>query len=108
MVILFDGKMRNTFLRLFDRYYIGIQTVDGRKLCIRGWYFDQRFDHSLCPKNYYMYEFREDDNDEWGDIAFVEPFVFVNHSGTFVTKTKIPFSENGNPNYFKIRYGHYY
>ena len=108
MVILFDGKMRNTFLRLFDRYYIGIQTVDGRKLCIRGWYFDQRFDHSLCPKNYYMYEFREDDNDEWGYIAFVEPFVFVNHSGTFVTKTKIPFSENGNPNYFKIRYGHYY
>lgn len=55
-----------------------------------------------------MYEFREDDNDECGDIAFVEPFVFVNHSGTFVTKTKIPFSENGNPNYFKIRYGHYY
>ena len=108
MVILFDGKMRNTFLRLFDRYYIGIQTVDGRKLCIRGWYFDQRFDHSLCPKNYYMYEFREDDNDEWGYIAFVEPFVFVDHSGTFVTKTKIPFSENGNPNYFKIRYGHYY
>lgn len=101
-------KVRNTFLRLFDRYYIGIQTVDGRKLCIRGWYLDQRFDHSLCPKNYNMYEFREDDNDEWGYIAFVEPFVFVNHSGTFVTKTKIPFSENGNPNYFKIRYGHYY
>ena len=101
-------KVRNTLLRLFDRYYIGIQTVDGRKLCIRGWYFDQRFDHSLCPKNYYMYEFREDDNDEWGYIAFVEPFVFVNYSGTFVTKTKIPFSENGNPNYFKIRYGHYY
>ena len=100
--------MRNTFLRLFDRYYIGIQTVDGRKLCIRGWYLDQRFNHSLCPKNYYMYEFREDDNDEWGYIAFVEPFVFVNHSGTFVTKTKIPFSGNGNPNYFKIRYGHYY
>ena len=100
--------MLSAFFRPFQKYYIGIQTVDGRKLCIRGWYLDQRFDHSLCPKNYYMYEFREDDNDEWGYIAFVEPFVYVNHSGTYVTKTKIPFSENGNSNYFKIRYGHYY
>ena len=28
--------------------------------------------------------------------------------GTFVTRTKIPFGENGNKNVFEIRYGHYY
>ena len=26
----------------------------------------------------------------------------------FVTRTKIPFGENGNKNVFEIRYGHYY
>ena len=72
-----------------------------------GWYLDQRFDHRECPKGYHMYEFREDTDDEWGYIAFIEPHVWVNHSGTFVTRTKIPFNENGNCNYFRIRYGHY-
>lgn len=104
--MIIAGKMIS-FLRDFAKYYIGIQTADGKKLCIRGLYLDKRFDHSQCPPNYYMYEFREDDNDEWGYIAFVEPYVYVNHSGTFVTKTRIPFLENGNPNYFRIRYGHF-
>ena len=84
------------FLQSFDKYYIGIETADGRKHCIRGWYLDQRFDHKECPKGFHMYEFREDDEDEWGYIAFIEPHVWVNHSGTFVTRTKIPFGENGN------------
>lgn len=55
-----------------------------------------------------MYEFREDDTDENGYIAFVEPYVAVNHSGTFVARTKIPFGENGNGKCFHIRYGHDY
>lgn len=98
----------NTFLKDFCKYYIGIQTADGRKHCIRGWYLDQRFNHRECPKGYYMYEFREDDTDENGYIAFVEPYVAVNHSGTFVARTKIPFGENGNGKCFHIRYGHDY
>ncbi len=97
-----------TFLKDFNKYYIGIQTIDGRKHCIRGWYLDQRFDHRLCPKGYYMYEFREDPKDEWGYIAYIEPRVGCDHSGTFVTRTKIPFGEKGNPNFFEIRYGHEY
>ena len=98
----------NNFFKEFSKYCIGIQTADGRKHCIRGWYLDQRFNHRECPKGYYMYEFREDDTDENGYIAFVEPQVAVNHSGTFVARTKIPFEENGNENCFHIRYGHDY
>ena len=56
----------------------------------------------------YHIEFRENDEDEWGYIAFIEPYVRVNHSGTFVTRTKIPFGEGENPNIFEIRYGHFY
>ena len=96
------------FFEGFDKYYIGIETADGKKHCIRGWYLDQRFDHKKCPKGYHMYEFREDSKDKWGYIAFIEPYVWVDHSGTFVTRTKIPFGENGNKNYFEIRYGHSY
>lgn len=102
------GEIMKAFFKDFNKYYIGIQTVDGRKHCIRGWYLDQRFDHRECPKGYYMYEFREDPEDEWGYIAFIEPYVWVNNSGTFVTRTKIPFGENGNKNFFEIRYGHDY
>jgi len=61
-----------------------------------------------APKGYHMYEFREDPDDEWGYIAYIEPHVWCDHSGTFVTRTKIPFGENGNPDVFDIRYGHYY
>ena len=100
--------MKNKFFKDFDKYYIGIETADGKKHCIRGWYLDQRFAHKECPKGYNMYEFREDGKDEWGYIAFIEPYVWVNHSGTFITRTKIPFGENGNRNVFEIRYGHYY
>ncbi len=98
----------NPFFKDFDKYYIGIATADGRRHCIRGWYLDQRFRHSDCPRGYHIYEFREDPDCECGYIAYVEPFVWCNHSGTFVTRTKIPFGEDGNPNVFKIRYGHYY
>ena len=96
------------FLQPFNKCYIGIQTVDGRKMCIRGWYLDQRFNHAECPKGYHMYEFREDPDDEWGYIAFIEPHVWCDHSGTFVPRTKIPFGENGNPDVFEISYGHEY
>ncbi len=100
--------MPSKFFKDFDKYYIGIKLANGRKMCIRGWYLDQRFDHSVCPKGYNMYEFREDPEDEWGYIAFIEPFVWCDHSGTFVTRTKIPFNEDGNGNFFEIQYGHYY
>jgi len=99
--------MKKTFLQPFTKYYIGIETADGKKHCIRGWYLDQRFNHAECPKGYHMYEFREDPDDEWGYIAYIEPHVWCDHYGTFVTRTKIPFGENGNPNVFEIRYGHY-
>lgn len=96
----------NSFFKEFDRYYIGIQTADNRKHCIRGWYLDKRFSHNECPNGYHMYEFRESDDGE-NYIASIEPFVGVNHSGTFVTKTKIPFGENGNGYSFSVKYGHY-
>lgn len=96
------------FFKDFNKYYIGIKTADGRKMCIRGWYLDQRFDHRDCPKGYHMYEFRAAPDDEWGYIAYIEPYVWCDHSGTFVTRTKIPFGEDSNPNFFEIRYGHEY
>ena len=100
--------MMKKFFEDFNKYYIGIQTIDGHKHCIRGWYIDQRFDHRECPKGYHMYEFRENPDDEWGYIAYIEPYVWCDHSGTFVTRTRIPFGEEGNPNFFEIRYGHEY
>lgn len=96
------------FFKDFNKYSIGIESVNGRKMCIRGWYLDQRFDHRDCPNGYHMYEFRSDPDDDSGYIAYVEPYVWCDHSGTFVTRTKIPFGENGNPNFFEIRYGHEY
>ena len=68
------------FLRPFNKYYIGIQAADGRKHCILWWYLDQRFNHSECPKGYHMNEFREDPEDEWGYIAYVEPSVWCDYS----------------------------
>lgn len=96
------------FFKDFAKYYIGIETADGRKHCIRGWYLDKRFSHDKCPHGYNMYEFREDDENEDNYIAFIEQFVCVNHSGTFVTRQKIPFNENGNISFFRVRYGHEY
>lgn len=99
--------MKN-ILEDFCKYCIGIQTADGHRHCIRGWYLDQRFKYSECPSGYNMYEFREDDKDDGEYIAYVEPYVLVNHSGTFITRTRLPFNEEGNKNVFKIRYGHFY
>jgi len=60
-----------------------------------------------CPKGYNMYEFRESDDSE-NYLASIEPHVSVNHSGTFVTRSKIPFGENANGYSLKVCYGHYY
>ena len=95
------------FFKDFDKYYIGVETADGRKLCIRGWYVDRRYNHDECPKGYYMYDFRESDDGE-NYLASIEPYVSVNHSGTFVTRSKIPFYKSANRDSFKIRYGHFY
>lgn len=48
-----------------------------------------------------MYEFRESDDGELY-LSTIEPFVWVNHSGTFITRTEIPFGENGNGYRFDI------
>ena len=95
------------FFKNFDKYYIGIETADGRKHCIRGWYQDCRLNHDDCPRGYYIYEFRESDDGE-NYLASIEPQVTVNHSGTFLTRSMIPFGKKGNGNHFEIRYGHYY
>jgi hypothetical protein len=97
----------NKFFKDFDKYYIGIVTADGRKHCIRGWYQDCRFNHDDCPKGYNTYEFRESDDGE-NYLASIEPHVSVNHSGTFVTRSKIPFGESANGYSFEVHYGYYY
>lgn len=89
----------------FQIYYIGVQTADGKKHCICGWYADIRLKRYKCPKGYHIYDFRADDHYEY--IASVEPYVLVNHCGTFLTRTRIPFNENGNGDFFPLRYGHY-
>lgn len=91
----------NSILKDYDKYYIGIETADGIKHCIFGWYADKRCNHKDCPKGYYMYEFRESDDGELY-LSTIEPFVWVNHSGTFITRTEIPFGENGNGYRFDI------
>jgi len=40
--------------------------------------------------------------------ASIEPHVSVNHSGTFVTRSKIPFGESANGYSFEVHYGYYY
>ena len=97
----------NKFFSQFDKLYIGIETADGRRHCIRGWYLDQRFKHDECPRGYHMYEFRSSDGD--GEyLCTIEPMVWVNHSGTFITRTVIPFNVNGNLDWFEVKYGHFY
>lgn len=54
-----------------------------------------------------MYEFRFFDGD--GEyLCTIEPSVWVNHSGTFVTRKEIPFNVEGNPDWFEVKYGHFY
>ena len=94
-------------LKRFSKYEIGIKTADGQLYNIIGWYDDCRYSPNDLPDGYYLYEFRASDSDEDEYLSTIETHVLVNHSGSFVTKTPIPFNTEGNSDYFKILYGHY-
>lgn len=60
--------------------------VDGHK----GYYIDARISRKLVPDGWYLYEFRHADMDAINNyLCTLEPFVYVNHSGSFLTKEKI-------------------
>lgn len=87
----------------FEPFSISIKPFSGEVMTIDGYYDDCRLSkEERAPlRDYYIYEFRESDD---GTIyhATVEPRVGVNHSGTFITKHRLPFSENGNKDFFNI------
>ena len=59
----------------------------------KGEFSDLRIQRDTIPEGTVAYDLR--DADCSGDICQVQPFVLVNHFGTFITETPIPNIEEG-------------
>ena len=59
-----------------------------------GMFTDMRLDRQTLPEGKHAYDLRHDD-ETWGDLCQLRPFILVNHAGTFVTDAPIPNAEEG-------------
>lgn len=64
----------------------------GTKREIKGFFTDCRVDRDTVPDGWYAYDFRHNDN---GNLCALEPFVIVNHGGTFLTQQQVTMNEKG-------------
>ena len=53
-----------------------------------------RLDRETLPEGKHAYDLRHDDA-TWSDLCQLQPFVLVNHAGTFVVNEPIPNAEEG-------------
>ena len=58
-----------------------------------GMFTDMRLDRETLPEGKFAYECRHDDA-TWAELCQLQPFVLVNHAGTFVTDAPIPNAED--------------
>ena len=59
-----------------------------------GMFTDMRLDRETLPEGKFAYDCRHDD-ETWGELCQLQPFVLVNHAGTFVVNAPIPNAEKG-------------
>ena len=64
----------------------------GCKTEVRGYYTSARVDRNTIPAGWHAYDMRHGDN---GNPCTVEPMVFVNHAGTFLTTSLLNFGKKG-------------
>ena len=58
-----------------------------------GMFTDMRLDRETLPEGKFAYDCRHDD-ETWGELCQLQPFVLVNYAGTFVTDAPIPNAED--------------
>ena len=61
-------------------------------LVVKGYYTCCRVKPEEVPAGMFKYDIREDDEGN-GDMISLEPFVWVNHHGTFITAMPIDFKD---------------
>jgi len=102
-----SNRLANDFLSDYEKIELGLE-FDGEVHFVKGWYSDKRENRDILPNGFWAYDFRESDLDEddenWDYREYIEPFVAVNHSGTFVCNIEIPFGINGNPMSIKPKF----
>jgi len=59
-----------------------------------GMFTDMRLDRETLPEGKFAYDCRHDDA-TWAELCQLQPFVLVNHAGTFVVNEPIPNAEEG-------------
>lgn len=59
---------------------------------IRGFFTNCCVDRDTVPEGWYAYDFRHNDS---GNLCALEPFVLVNHGGTFLTQQQVTMNANG-------------
>ena len=59
-----------------------------------GMFTDMRLDRETLPEGKFAYDCRHDDA-SWAELCQLQPFVLVNHAGTFVVNEPIPNAEEG-------------
>ena len=59
-----------------------------------GMFTDMRLDRETLPEGKFAYDCRHDD-ETWAELIQLQPFVLVNHAGTFVVNAPIPNAEEG-------------
>ena len=59
-----------------------------------GMFTDTRLDRETLPEGKFAYDCRHDDA-SWAELCQLQPFVLVNHAGTFVVNEPIPNAEEG-------------
>lgn len=65
----------------------------------KGWFFDERIDKNNLPEDHFVYEIRGGDEE---DFCTLEPNVWVNFTGTFVTKTPVKLEDIEDDRYVEI------
>ena len=58
-----------------------------------GMFTDMRLDRETLPEGKFAYDCRHDDA-SWAELCQLQPFVLVNHAGTFVVNEPIPNAED--------------
>lgn len=58
----------------------------------RGYFTNYRVDRATLPSGWYAYDIRHGDS---GNFCALEPFVRVNHGGTFLTQKPIKMNSRG-------------
>ena len=60
-----------------------------------GYFTNLRVDRKTVPNGWYAYDIRHGDS---GSFCTIEPYVIVNHAGTFLTRTKVHMTSTGITN----------